>query len=119
MYLNFKSIDGLNNEINYQAEYKKENNKYIFNDQVDDNTIIILEIDNIITFKRIGNTNMLLILDINNITNGFYSNIKGLEFNFSCKTNYISFNNDELFVDYELFIDNELINTQKIWINFK
>lgn len=119
MHLIFKSIDGLNNEINYTSKYIKENNTYIFDDNTDKNTKINLEINDEIIFRRIGDTNMLLILNLNRITDGFYSNIRGLEFKFKCKTNELIYENDKLYINYDLFVENELINTQKIWILFK
>ena len=120
MIAHFKSMDKEGNINSFETKCEYKNGLFIFNDLATENTIIYVTItDKSVTITRKGNTNMELLLSLDEKTLGNYKNSLGLEFEFIVKTNELVINNNQIYADYSLFVENDLVNQQKMWLLFK
>lgn len=119
MILTFHSIDSNDNKIIYKTEYIKKDNQIIFADKSMENSVIQLTIENdSITFKRIGDNEIDLMLVYNQKTTGFYKNTMGLEFKFEVYTTSLNITTKKISIEYTMFLENNPMSTHKIWILF-
>lgn len=119
MILTFHSLDSDSNKVFFKSEYEIIDGKYIFDDKSVKNTRIIMKIndDNTIIFKRIGDINMEMLLDVNNNTLCKYKNEMGLEFELIISTNSVKITGKKVEIDYDSKIY-DVISNHKIWILF-
>ena len=117
MIISFYSIDSNDNETKFESEATLSENIYIFDDKSLDNTIInLIVLNDKIIFKRMGNVDMKLELELDKKTKGNYKNSNGLGFDFECLCD--EFKNDEknIALGYSLIIDGNVISYHKILV---
>ena len=119
MFLTFKSIDNEGNEIKFQTEYEKLDNKYIFDDLSVENTKVELMMneENVI-INRFGDTESKFVFIQGINTLAFYKNSLGLELKMNIFTKKIIIKSKQLYLEYELILDSDVISSHKIWILF-
>ncbi|MCR5350408.1 MAG: DUF1934 domain-containing protein [Acholeplasmatales bacterium] len=118
MNLTFYSIDSNDEKVIYTTSYKRIDSSTIeFVDKsVEDTVINIKKLStSSLLFTRTGKVTMILNLELNNSTKGYYKNHLGLEFEFSVYTNKIEFIDNKCVVEYKMNI-NDIISTHKISI---
>lgn len=118
MNLTFYSVDSNDEKVVYTTSYKEIDSSTIeFIDKSVENTVINVKklSTSSLLFTRCGKVTMILNLDLNKSTKGYYKNDLGLEFEFSVKTKKIEFINNKYYVEYETNI-NDIISTHKISI---
>ena len=117
MEVSFYSLDNDNNKIIYKSEYKKINNTIIFKDKSLENTDLYITIENDhLVIKRVGQVTMTFKAKLKEITDVYYKNEMGLEFNFKVKTTSIILKDNRIDLEFLMILDNEVINSHKIWI---
>ena len=117
MIISFYSIDSNDNETKFESEATLSENTYIFDDKSLDNTIInLIVLNDKIIFKRMGNVDMKLELELNKKTKGNYKNSNGLEFDFECLCDELKTNKKNITLGYSLIIDGNAISYHKILV---
>ena len=117
MIISFYSVDSNDNETKFEVEATLSENTYIFDDKSLEDTIInLIVLNDKIIFKRMGNVDMKLELELNKKTNGNYKNSNGLEFDFECFCDESKFDGKNLSLGYSLIVDGNAISYHKILI---
>jgi uncharacterized beta-barrel protein YwiB (DUF1934 family) len=117
--VSFISIDDEKNKISFNTEVSVIDNKYVFTDVTTPNTTIEIEVlGECVRLTRTGDTTMYMLYDTNNITNGSYENIEGLEFNFEIKTTKIEIHKSKIRIDYSMIMDKQVLSSHKLSLLF-
>ncbi len=119
MQVTFSSIDDQLNKVRFETDVVIKDNTYYFKDKSTENTDIELTIyQNEVHFKRIGQTQMKLILIENRRTIGHYKNEMGLDFSFYIDCKQLTISKEQIKIQYEMILDKQIKSLHKILLIF-
>lgn len=108
-------------EIEFNTEASINDGIIDFKDESLENTRIQLEIypdDSAVRFKRYGDTCMDITFIDQTVSQGYFRNKMGLEFNFEANTNLVEIHEKSISLIYELYVNGEINNKTIITISF-
>jgi uncharacterized beta-barrel protein YwiB (DUF1934 family) len=120
MQIHFISYQEGLKTLSFKSEYEIIDGKYHFIDKTQENTRIILDINNdSIIIKRIGNVNSIMEFKKNLKTISKYKNNLGLEFDFLIDTKAINLYKNGYEILYDYYVENDFIGSVKLILMIK
>lgn len=117
MKIKFISIsDGQTVKFESQVLNYTDNSYEIIDKSLEDTNLCINILENKISFKRYGKTNMSISYILNEKSNGTYENDMGLFFNFDVFTKKLMISKEKIIIHYDFYIDNIFQGEFKIYI---
>ncbi len=119
MKVSVLSMNDQKEKVSFQSEAIQEDNKIQFEDKSYPNTQIILSLlEESILLERSGDVQMHMHFHPQEITDGWYRNKEGLQFDYQVQTMDILRKNNKIKVTYILFLDHSPISTTTFQITF-
>lgn len=110
----YSFIDG--NRYEVSEKLTLDNNSYRFNDKENAGYIEYKLLNQKLYFKRVGNSNMDIVFDLNNHTKAKYKNSLGLEFDFLVKTKRLDISQSKIIIEYDYYIDGQFQSNVKLYL---